>query len=187
MEDDPNVKNPPAEPPAFPASQAEKTFTQTEVDRIMKERLAREGKKDPPAQDAPPAAPTPPEPDPALVDAQNELQIARAQLEAVKEGVRPDCVEDAVFLAVRKCEKDGKPGNEAAMKEALAEVLKRHPDWKVNSGGQQQAGFRVGAGGATTTEADSYETQLADARKSGDTVRVLQIKRDAAKKGIILN
>jgi len=172
-----------------PTPQTERTFTQDELDRIVEERLARERRKQPqkPADPATDPAPQPTTPDPELATIRDELQIARAQLEAVKAGVRPEFVEDAVYLASRASEKAGKPSDEASMKEALSDVLKRHPDWKAAAGGQQNAGFRVGAGESAPVEPSSYEKQIADARKSGNTAQVIQIKREAAKHGIILN
>lgn len=55
---------------------------------------------------------------------------AKAQIEAFKSGVRSDAVEDAVYLAVREVEKSGDEVDEDTIREALKNVLKRHPSWK---------------------------------------------------------
>ena len=72
----------------------------------------------------------------------SELTAARAQSEAAKLGFKADVIDDAVYLALRIAGKDGEP-DDAAVKSALAEVLKKYPDWKITS--DKPSGFRIGA------------------------------------------
>lgn len=139
--------------------------TKAELDALIANRLKREQKKWSKQQATPPAS-TPAAPDPAvtaapltqpqgpavdnteLQNAQKELVAARAQLAAIKSGISPAAVEDAVLLAIHAAEKSGDDVDEDSVAEALKEVLKRHPEWKTDSGSQKPAGsgFRVGAG-----------------------------------------
>ena len=52
-------------------------------------------------------------------------------------------VEDAVYLAVREVEKSGDEVDEDTIREALKNVLKRHPSWKNTE--KQKTGIKVGA------------------------------------------
>lgn len=148
--------------------------TQEELDALINSRLKREQKKWSKQQAAPPAAaPTVPDPAapatsatqpqaPAAVDntelqnAQKELVAARAQLAAIKSGISPAAVEDAVLLAMHEVEKNGDDPDEDSVSEALKVILKRHPEWKKEDDPKKQgnAGFRVGAG---TTETPAQE------------------------------
>lgn len=127
--------------------QPELPQTQAELDALIEKRLARERKKlakqTPPASAAQPDAQTPPPAaDPAANAAmQRELTTVRAQLEAVRGGVRSDLAEDAVLLALHEVEKAGDEPDEDSIREALKTVLKRHPDWKQEKTG----GIKVGA------------------------------------------
>lgn len=73
-----------------------------------------------------------------------ELLEARAQSEAAKMGFRAEAAEDAVYLAMRIANKDsgGEPDADD-IKSALSDVLKKHPEWRSDSG--SSSGFRVGA------------------------------------------
>ena len=81
--------------------------TQEELDALIEKRIKREHKKWDKQQQQ---TEEPAEPKQATEAAaqniaiQKELTEARAQLEAVKSGVRPDVVEDAVYLATREIE-----------------------------------------------------------------------------------
>ncbi|WP_283608553.1 hypothetical protein [Faecalispora anaeroviscerum] len=148
--------------------------TQEELDALINSRLKREQKKWSKQQAAPPAA-VPAVPDPAapaasatqpqapsavdnteLQNAQKELVAARAQLAAIKSGIAPAAVEDAVLLAMHEVEKNGDDPDEDSVSEALKVILKRHPEWKKEEDPKKQgnAGFRVGAG---TTETSAQE------------------------------
>lgn len=123
--------------------------TQEELDTLIEQRIAREYKKWAKTQAkavAQPAAAEPSvesRPDPALETAAQELVEARAQLDAYRNGIRADMVEDAVYLAIREVERAGDDLDEESIREALKAVLKRHPDWKQEE--KQKSGFKVGA------------------------------------------
>lgn len=151
-----NQTPPPAGPPTDGASSLPKT--QEELDALINTRLKRAEKdwlkkqkqaQQPPA--APPATPpaegVPPAEDNSA-SLQREIVETRAQLAAYKEGVKPEAVEDAVFLAMHDIEKAGDELDEDAVAEALKEVLKRHPEWKKQDDPKNSSGgFRVGASG----------------------------------------
>lgn len=148
--------------------------TQEELDALINSRLKREQKKWSKQQAIPPAA-APAAPDPAvptasatqpqapaavdnteLQNAQKELVAARAQLAAIKSGISPAAVEDAVLLAMHEVEKNGDDPDEDSVSEALKVILKRHPEWKKEEDPKKpgNAGFRVGA---SSTEAPAQE------------------------------
>jgi len=83
----------------------------------------------------------------ALAEKDRELLIARAQLDAYREGIVPGAVEDAVCLAVMQAEKAGE-ADEEGVRDALKEVLKRHPEWKPQKKEAAKNGFQVGGGKA---------------------------------------
>ncbi len=126
--------------------------TQAELDALIEKRLARERKKL--AKQATPAAAAQPDAQtqqPAQADAavQRELTTVRAQLEAVRNGVRSDLAEDAVLLALHEVEKSGDEPDEDSIRDALKTVLKRHPDWKQDN---KTGGIKVGAQQGKPTE-----------------------------------
>lgn len=141
------------------------SMTQEELDALVEKRLARERKKWEKGAKAPAAAPSaaaavPSQPAapavPAVTDqttarlAQKDREItqARAQLAAMRAGVKPDMVEDAVYLAVKDAEKDGDEADEDGIADALKSVLKRHPDWRTGTDETTKGGFKVGADGS---------------------------------------
>ena len=149
--------------------------TQEDLDALIEKRIKREQKKWAKQQATPPAATpvapatveppaaTPPagqEGTPtATVDNSAELQKAqrslvetRAQLTAIKSGINPAVVEDAVLLAIHEVEKDGDDPDDETVADALKDVLKRHPEWKADKG-NTGTGFRVGAGGVDSQQA----------------------------------
>ena len=71
-----------------------------------------------------------------------ELLEARGQLAAYAAGVDPSKVGDAVILATAEAQKEGDL-TEAGVTKAMANVLKRHPEWKASG----SDGKRSGAGG----------------------------------------
>lgn len=133
--------------------------TQEELNALIEKRLARERKKmakqsaaqpavDPAAPQTGTVTPETGAAQPAAIGTENavmqrELLSARAQLEAMRSGVRADVAEDAVMLAIHEVEKDGDDPDEDTIREALKNVLKRHPDWKQES--KKQGGIKVGA------------------------------------------
>lgn len=68
----------------------------------------------------------------------------KTQLEAMKIGFAPDCMEDAVILAEAIVKRDG-----SDISAALQAVAKKYPDWKSDGkdekGGKSKGGFKVGA------------------------------------------
>lgn len=93
-----------------------------------------------------------------LAEKDRELLLARAQLGAIHEGILPGAVEDAVYLALRQAEKEnGGQADEEDVKDALKEVLKRHPEWKASTQDDgRKSGFKVGV-----------DTMAKDAGKTG--------------------
>lgn len=66
----------------------------------------------------------------------------RTQLEAMKIGFTPDCMEDAVTLAEAIVKRDG-----VEIQAALQSVAKKYPDWKSDGKekDKKSGGFKVGA------------------------------------------
>lgn len=124
------------------ASAANLPKTQEELDALIEGRIKREHRKWS-RQQAQQSQDTAPQETPASDAYQKELMEAKAQIEAFKSGVRSDAVEDAVYLAVREVEKSGDEVDEDTIREALKNVLKRHPSWKNTE--KQKTGIKVGA------------------------------------------
>lgn len=66
----------------------------------------------------------------------------KTQLEALKIGFKPDCIEDAVVLAENIVKRDG-----SDITAALQSVAEKYPDWKSNGkdNSKGKGGFKVGA------------------------------------------
>lgn len=66
----------------------------------------------------------------------------KTQLEALKIGFKPDCIEDAVVLAENLVKRDG-----SDITAALQAVAKKYPDWKSDGkdNSKGKGGFKVGA------------------------------------------
>ena len=65
----------------------------------------------------------------------------KTQLEALKIGFKPDCIEDAVVLAENLVKRDG-----SDIAAALQSVAKKYPEWKSDAKSDKTAGgFKVGA------------------------------------------
>lgn len=108
--------------------------------------------------DAPPVY-TPPETpatsDKPAEDSMNfELLNTKAQLAAIKSGVRVDVVEDAVCLAMHDAKKNGEL-TEESVAEALSGVLSRHPEWKETP--ETKNNFRVGGDGSKENHSSNEE------------------------------
>lgn len=75
-----------------------------------------------------------------------ELLSARSQLAAYAAGVAPCMVPDAVTLATAEAQAAGEV-TEDAVRKAMDNVLKRHPEWKASSGAGKKSsgGFKLGA------------------------------------------
>lgn len=63
----------------------------------------------------------------------------KTQLEAMKIGFNPDCIEDAVILAENIVKRDG-----SDISAALQAVAKKYPDWKIDEKGKTN-GIKIGA------------------------------------------
>ena len=102
-----------AEKTAENSEKAEKTFTQAEVDRLIKERLARvEKKKTKTAEELG-----------AEVATLNQTIAQLTQSNACyKAGIRAECVDDAVILAARLVKDD------TDFDKALAQVVEKYPE-----------------------------------------------------------
>lgn len=124
--------------------------SQEELDKLFEKRLKKEQKKwekskaEASAEEQKSGSESP---DHAaeLAAMKAELMEAKAQSAAARIGIKSDCIEDAVYLAVRAAQKesDGDP-DEDDIKAALAQVMKKHPEWKAG-GNEANKGFRVGA------------------------------------------
>lgn len=102
-----------AEQDATNGEKAEKTFTQAEVDRLIRERLARvEKKKTKTAEELG-----------AEVATLNQTIAQLTQSNACyKAGIRAECVDDAVILAARLVKDD------TDFDKALAQVVEKYPE-----------------------------------------------------------
>ena len=135
--------------------------TQQELDELIERRIARERKrlaKQGAAQKgettgaAQETAQTAPEESAAVKELSARLIAANAQLEAYKSGVSAEAAEDAVLLALHQIEKNGDEPDEESIREALAAVLKRHPEWKKE---EKKGGIKVGAQEGRADEKDA--------------------------------
>jgi hypothetical protein len=145
-------------------SGGDKTYTQAEVDKIVKDRLARQQKKmqtamgdDPATQGTEGATPgVDPAAQQAAQQAQAQLVLANQRLiqaagmsEALKLGVDPKYTSDVITLAMPELSKievkeDGTMDT-AAVSKAIDGVLKRVPIFKTTT--QTAGGFKVGGDG----------------------------------------
>lgn len=96
----------------------------------------------------------------------------------------------ADFLKDAKLEEDGKTVN--GLGDAIKNLCEGESTaflFDQKSDSVQVAGAKPAAGSTSTVGAkeSSYQSRLDEARKAGKNVSVIQIKREAAKEGIILN
>lgn len=85
--------------------------------------------------------------DPEKVRLKEDLLMARSQIAAYSAGVATEMVADAVTLAMAEARAAGEVTEDAVAK-AMANVLKRHPEWKAQSasgGKKASGGFKLGA------------------------------------------
>lgn len=105
--------------------------------------------------DVPPADTPPVANDKSAGDSVNlELLNTKAQLAAIKSGIRVDVVEDAVCLAMHDAKKNGEL-TEESVAEALSGVLSRHPEWKNTP--EDTNNFRVGGDGSKENPSSNEE------------------------------
>lgn len=139
-EESPKDKGNPAEKPS-----EEKPEDTEDPEKDEETPEDKEQPKDDPEK-APAAAPTN-EVSEREAQLQTELLEARGQLAAYAAGVDPSKVGDAVILATAEAQKEGDL-TEAGVTKAMANVLKRHPEWKASGGDGKKSGsggFKLGA------------------------------------------
>lgn len=132
----------------------EKTFTQAEVDKMIKERLAREKKNQLPKEELEAykawkeSQKTEEEKknealsnaEKARIAAEEKAAALEAKVTALSKGVKSDSVDDVVILAKALVT------DEVTIEQAIDEVLEKYPSFK----GEQQEGnkgFKIGAEG----------------------------------------
>lgn len=94
---------------------------------------------------AEPAQETEPGGQEELAQVKADLLAARSKLAAYEAGVAPAMIADAVTLATAQAQTSGGVTEEAVAK-AMADVLKRHPEWKAAGADRKKAGgFKLGA------------------------------------------
>ncbi len=92
----------------------------------------------------------------------------KTQLEAMKIGFTPDCMEDAVTLAEAIVKQDG-----VEIQEALQSVAKKYPDWKSDGkekDSKSKGGFKIGADSQDNKNAsdDRLNQAFGIKKKKGD-------------------
>ncbi len=176
-----------------------KTFTQAELDEIIRKRLEREGKKTQAeidrlvnarvqaelerqklsaeeqaklrAQEAEQKAAA------AIAQANARLVASEAQIVALAAGVNPEYVNDVLTLAGisgEKHVKDGEPDVDA-IRASINAVLEKRPFFKAGAG-QQDFGRDLGSGNATAPTQVQLQQQYAEALKKGDIPLALRLK-----------
>lgn len=152
--------NPPANPEEGNPSGGEKTFTQAEVDQMIKDRLKREGKGEPKTALSEPKVTEPKEKE--VDNSVNEAMVqnyltAELKFSMTQEGVDPSKVARAVRLidASKLADDEGIFSSEKASAE-IKELLKEWPELKTQST-DGAGGFKVGSGGGTGKSASDDE------------------------------
>ena len=149
--DNPSEEKPAEEKPEDKGGSEEKPAEEKPEDAEdpKEDKETPEDKEQPKEDDpekAPAAAPTN-EVSEREAQLQTELLEARGQLAAYAAGVDPSKVGDAVILATAEAQKEGDL-TEAGVTKAMANVLKRHPEWKASGGDGKKSGsggFKLGA------------------------------------------
>lgn len=161
-------------PPAAPAQPAEKTFTQSDVTRMMT-REKKQGRNsvfnelgiDPndaksiamvkalmesQRQSAQPAQPEDNAVNEQLAEAERRARMAEAKAEAMMLGVKPQFVDDVVTLAtVRLVEQ----GEGAEFKDVIGELKSRYPLWFGEDEDDKSATGKRGTGSSVNPDAGS--------------------------------
>lgn len=134
--------------------QDEKTFTQADVDRLIKERLAREKKGQPSKEDLETfnnwkeSQKTEEEKksealtnaEKAKQDAEERANTLEAKVTCLSKGVLADSVDDVVILAKAMV------SEEVTMDQAVDKVLEKYPSFKGMQQQEENKGFKIGAG-----------------------------------------
>ena len=144
----------------------EKTFTQEEVDNIIKERIKREKKEQPSAEElkafkewkesqkteaekqeeALTAA------EKAKSDAEERALLAETKVTCLSKGVAPKSVDDVVVLA------NAKISDDMTIEQAIDKVLEQYPHFKNEEQQEEQKGFKIG--GKVGKEKANQDEQL---------------------------
>lgn len=172
------------------ATDAGKTFTQADVDKIIADRLAREQRtRDKAIADAV-AAGVQAELDKQKLSNEERLKLekdeatkqaadimakatarlltAEAKAQALAAGANPEYLDDVLALANiagDKYLKDGEPDGDA-IKAAIAAVIDKRPFYKA--GAPSNFGSEFGGGKTPPSKIEQLKQQIADANKAGD-------------------
>ncbi len=126
-----------------------------------------------------------------------EDELARIRMDGAVEaaltaaGAKNNTAVKALLVDFLKDAKLGDDGTVKGLAAELAEMAKADATaflFNAANGGQQFKGMQPGSAGGKTPPAgtDTYETRLAEARKSGNTAAAVAIKREAAENGVYL-
>lgn len=157
-----------------PQARPEKTFTQAEVDKIVKERVAREqakAQKQPAPEEQPAPAPEGAEqpevmPERGMMEQaveqikaqaqaqieQTQTQLAEANKKLVEAQAKLECSRQGVIpnaiddavILALNLAKTDGEVSEESIAKYLKEVLARHPEWKDDETKKNKTGFKVG-------------------------------------------
>ncbi|MCM1024640.1 MAG: hypothetical protein NC395_11375 [Prevotella sp.] len=167
---------PAAESEAAEKVPAEKTFTQKEVDDIVKQRLDR-AKKDMPSKDelkayrewknSPKNAEQKAADDIAAANsaketAEREKQALEIKVACLSKGVLPDAAEDVIALAARLA------GDDTPIEKAVDKVLEKYPAFLGKPPKKSTTGVRTG---------DMSDSSVASTNSFIEAVRASQVKR----------
>lgn len=134
------AKKPDAQPPSETPEEAE-TLEETPSPKTPEESPAPETPEAPPAKPEPMPPEEAEEPNPPEESAEELLRQENShlklQLEALKLGLLPDVIEDAVTLAESAARRDG-----VDVAQALSQVVKKYPAWKASGA---TGGIKIGA------------------------------------------
>lgn len=195
------VPAPPAQPPAPapPAAQPPavetpngKTFTQTDLDRILTDRLDRQQKAfneklakffggDTGEGDSK-AAPDPVEQAQAMIDqAQARANTATARSFAQSAQIKPDRIDTLVGMVDMKAALSGVDSNDlaavdAAIKAAITAKVAEFPEWKATAVPAASTANPNGVGGIP-----NIDERIAAAQKAGDHTTAITLKRAKAR------
>lgn len=138
----------------------EKTFTQAEVDKMIKERLAREKKNQLPKEELEAykawkeSQKTEEEKknealenaEKARIAAEEKAAALEAKVTALSKGVKSDSVDDVVILAKALVT------DEVTIEQAIDKVLEKYPSFKGEQKQEENKGFKIGAEGQKQKE-----------------------------------
>lgn len=138
----------------------EKTFTQAEVDKMIKERLAREKKNQLPKEELEAykawkeSQKTEEEKknealenaEKARIAAEEKAAALEAKVTALSKGVKSDSVDDVVILAKALVT------DEVTIEQAIDKVLGKYPNFKGEQKQEENKGFKIGAEGQKQKE-----------------------------------